>query len=173
MAAKAGFRLPVLSYTLQACVSEPVKPALDTVVLAPATATYVSQSDKGEFVIGGGIDRVPSYQQRGNLPALEVVLSGLLEMFPSLGQLKLMRQWGGVVDVTPDSSPIIGESPLPGLFLNCGWGTGGFKATPGSANLFAHLIARDEPHKFNAGLTLERFRSGRLIDEAAAAAVAH
>lgn len=173
MAAKAGFRLPINSYALQACVSEPVKPVLDTVVLSPGTGVYVSQSDKGEIVIGGALDRVPSYGQRGNLPTLEGVISGLLEMFPSFGQLKLMRQWAGIVDVVPDSSPIIGESPLPGLFLNCGWGTGGFKATPGSGNVFAHTIARDEPHPINAPFTIERFRSGRLIDEAAAAAVAH
>jgi sarcosine oxidase subunit beta len=173
MAAKAGFRLPVLSYTLQACVSEPVKPALDTVVLAPATATYVSQSDKGEFVIGGGIDRVPSYAQRGNLPALEVVLSGLLEMFPSLGQLKLMRQWGGVVDVTPDSSPIIGESPLPGLFLNCGWGTGGFKSIPIGGVVMAHLLATGKHHDLSKPFDLDRFRTGRLIDEAAGSGIAH
>ena len=173
MGAKAGFRLPVLSYTLQACVSEPVKPALDTVVLAPATATYVSQSDKGEFVIGGGLDRVPSYQQRGNLPQLEVVLSGLLEMFPSLGQMKLMRQWGGVVDVTPDSSPIIGESPLPGLYLNCGWGTGGFKGIPVGGVMLAHLMATGKHHDLSRPFDLDRFQTGRLIDEAAGSGIAH
>jgi sarcosine oxidase subunit beta len=173
MAAKAGFRLPVISYTLQACVSEPVKPALDTVVLAPATATYVSQSDKGEFVIGGGIDRVPSYAQRGNLPALEIVLSGLLEMFPSLGQIRLMRQWGGVVDVTPDSSPIIGESPLPGLYLNCGWGTGGFKGIPIGGVMLAHLMANGKHHDLSRPFDLDRFQTGRLIDEAAGSGIAH
>ncbi len=113
LAAKAGFRLPITSYTLQACVSEPVKPILDTVVISPMTGTYVSQSDKGEIVIGGGLDRVPSYGQRGNLPMLENTISGLLEMFPVFRQLRLLRQWGGTVDVTPDSSPIFGESPLP------------------------------------------------------------
>ncbi|MCA0339462.1 MAG: sarcosine oxidase subunit beta family protein, partial [Proteobacteria bacterium] len=128
LASKAGFRLPITSYALQACVSEPIKPALDTVVLSPGTGTYASQSDKGELVIGGALDRIPSYGQRGNLPVLEDVVAGLLEMFPSFRQLRLMRQWAGIVDVTPDSSPILGESPLPGLFLNCGWGTGGFKA---------------------------------------------
>ena len=130
MAEKAGFRLPVTSYALQACVSEPVKPVLDTVVLSPGAGTYASQSDKGEMVVGGGLDRIPSYGQRGNLPVLETVLSGLVEMFPAFRQLKLMRQWAGIVDIVPDSSPIIGESPLPGLFLNCGWGTGGFKSIP-------------------------------------------
>ncbi|WP_292448413.1 sarcosine oxidase subunit beta family protein, partial [Mesorhizobium sp.] len=126
LAAKAGFRLPVNSYALQACVSEPVKPIIDTVVISPDTGVYVSQSDKGELVIGGALDRIPSYGQRGNLPVLEGVIAGMLEMFPIFGQLKMMRQWAGIVDVVPDSSPIIGESPLPGLFLNCGWGTGGF-----------------------------------------------
>ncbi|CAN7506065.1 sarcosine oxidase subunit beta family protein [Rhizobium sp. LjRoot254] len=173
MAAKAGFRLPVISYTLQACVSEPVKPILDTVVLAPATATYVSQSDKGELVIGGGIDRVPSYAQRGNLPALEVVLSGLMEMFPTVGQLKLMRQWGGVVDVTPDSSPIMGESPLPGLYLNCGWGTGGFKSIPVGGEMTAYMMANGKHHDLTRPFDLDRFQTGRLIDEAAGSGIAH
>lgn len=135
LAAKAGFRLPVTSYTLQACVSEPVKPIFDTVLVSPMTGTYVSQCDKGEIVIGGGLDRVPSYGQRGNLPMLETTLSGLLEMFPVFRQLRLLRQWGGTVDVTPDSSPIFGESPLPGLFINCGWGTGG-QGHPGGWNRF-------------------------------------
>ncbi|MBL0370622.1 sarcosine oxidase subunit beta family protein [Rhizobium sp. KVB221] len=173
MAAKAGFRMPIISYTLQACVSEPVKQALGCTVLAPATGTYVNQSAKGEFVIGGGIDRVPSYAQRGNMPALETVISGLLEMFPSLGQLKLMRQWGGVVDVTPDSSPIIGESPLPGLYLNCGWGTGGFKAIPGGGVTLAHLLATGKHHDLSRPFDLDRFRTGRLIDEAAGSGIAH
>jgi sarcosine oxidase subunit beta len=143
LAKKAGFQLPVTSYALQACVSEPVKPALDIVVLSPATGTYVSQSDKGEMVIGGGLDRVPSYGQRGNLPTLEIVISGLLEMFPSFRQLRLMRQWAGIVDVVPDSSPILGESPLAGLFLNCGWGTGGFKAIPAGV-LCSPICSRPE-----------------------------
>jgi sarcosine oxidase subunit beta len=157
LAQKAGFRLPINAYALQASVTEPVKPILDTVVLSMGTGTYVSQSDKGELVIGGGLDRVPSYAQRGNLPVLETVLSGLLEMFPAFGQLKLMRQWAGTVDVTPDSSPILGESPIPGLFLNCGWGTGGFKAIPAGGTLFAHLLATGRHHD----------------DEAASSGIAH
>lgn len=173
MAEKAGFRLPIISYTLQACVTEPVKPALGCTVLAPATGTYVNQSAKGEFVIGGGIDRTPSYQQRGNLPQLETVISGLLEMFPSLGQLKLMRQWGGVCDVTPDSSPIFGESPLPGLFLSCGWGTGGFKAIPAGGVMLAHLLATGRHHELSKAFDLDRFRTGRLIDEAAGSGIPH
>ncbi|MGV1793452.1 sarcosine oxidase subunit beta family protein [Rhizobium sp. A37_96] len=173
LGAKAGFRLPITSYALQACVSEPIKPALDTVVLSPATGTYASQSDKGELVIGGGLDRVPSYGQRGNLPMLEDVIAGLLEMFPSFRQLRLMRQWAGIVDVTPDSSPILGESPLPGLFLNCGWGTGGFKAIPAGGTLLAHLLATGKHHDVSRPFDLDRFARGRLIDEAAGSGIAH
>ncbi|MCB5410338.1 sarcosine oxidase subunit beta family protein [Pseudogemmobacter faecipullorum] len=173
MAIKAGFRLPVTSYALQACVSEPVKPVLDTIVLSPGAGTYASQSDKGEMVVGGGLDRIPSYGQRGNLPVLETVLSGLVEMFPSFRQLKLMRQWAGIVDVVPDSSPIIGESPLPGLFLNCGWGTGGFKAIPAGGTLLAHLLATGQHHDISRPFDLDRFTTGRLIDEAAGSGIAH
>ena len=173
MAAKAGFRLPVTSYALQACVSEPVKPILDTVVLSPGAGTYASQSDKGEMVVGGGLDRIPSYGQRGNLPVLETVLSGLVEMFPSFRQLNLMRQWAGIVDVVPDSSPILGESPLPGLFLNCGWGTGGFKSIPAGGVLLAHLMATGQHHDISRPFDLDRFTTGRLIDEAAGSGIAH
>ncbi|MFZ5675106.1 MAG: sarcosine oxidase subunit beta family protein [Pseudomonadota bacterium] len=173
LAAKAGFELPINSYALQACVSEPVKPILDTVVLSPGTGVYVSQSDKGEMVIGGALDRIPSYGQRGNLPTLEGVISGLLEMFPAFGQLKLMRQWAGIVDVVPDSSPIIGESPLSGLFLNCGWGTGGFKAIPAGGTLLAHLLATGKHNDISRPFDLDRFVTGRLIDEAAGSGIAH
>ncbi|MBN8291810.1 sarcosine oxidase subunit beta family protein [Rhodobacter sp. NTK016B] len=173
LAAKAGFRLPVTSYALQACVSEPVKPILDTVVLSPGTGTYASQSDKGEIVIGGALDRVPSYGQRGNLPVLETVIGGLLEMFPAFRQLKLMRQWAGIVDVVPDSSPLLGESPLPGLFLNGGWGTGGFKAIPAGGTLLAHLLATGQHHDISRPFDLDRFTTGRLIDEAAGSGIAH
>ena len=173
LAAKAGFRLPVNSYALQACVSEPVKPILDTVVISPDTGVYVSQSDKGEMVIGGALDRIPSYAQRGNLPVLENVISGMLDMFPVLGQLKMMRQWAGIVDVVPDSSPIIGESPLPGLFLNCGWGTGGFKAIPAGGTMLAHLLATGTHHDISRPFDLDRFARGRLIDEAAGSGIAH
>lgn len=173
MAEKAGFRLPITSYTLQACVSEPVKPIFDTVLVSPMTGAYVSQSDKGEIVIGGGLDRVPSYGQRGNLPQMETVLSGLLEMFPIFRQLRLLRQWGGTVDVTPDSSPIFGESPLPGLYINGGWGTGGFKAIPAGGTLFAHILAKGSHHPVSAPFDLNRFRTGHLLDEAAGAGIAH
>ncbi|RWO55336.1 sarcosine oxidase subunit beta family protein [Mesorhizobium sp.] len=173
LAAQAGFRLPINSYALQACVTEPVKPVLDTVVLSLGTGTYASQSDKGELVIGGSIDRVPSYAQRGNTSVLEATLAGLLEMFPCFGQLKLMRQWAGIVDVVPDSSPIIGPSPLPGLYLNCGWGTGGFKAIPAGGTLLAHFMATGRHHDVSRPFDLDRFSTGRLIDEAAGSGIAH
>jgi len=173
LAAKAGFQLPIHSYALQAMVSEPVKPVLDTVVLSLGTGTYVSQSDKGELVFGGGLDRIPSYAQRGNPPLQEQVISGLVEVFPAFGQLKLLRQWAGIVDVVPDSSPIIGPSPLPGLYLNCGWGTGGFKAIPAGGWLLAHIMATGSQHEIAAPFGLDRFASGRLIDEAAGSGIAH
>jgi len=173
LAEKAGFALPIHSYALQAMVSEPVKPVLDTVVLSLGTGTYVSQSDKGELVFGGGLDRIPSYAQRGNPPLQEQVVSGLVEMFPAFGQLKLLRQWAGIVDVVPDSSPILGPSPLPGLFLNCGWGTGGFKAIPVGGWMLAHLMATGSHHEISKPFGLDRFATGRLIDEAAGSGIAH
>jgi len=173
LAAKAGFRLPIQSYSLQAMVSEPVKPCLDTVVLYMGTGTYLFQSDKGEIVVGGGLDRVPSYAQRGNPPMQRTVLSGMLEMFPSFGQLKMLRQWAGNVDVVPDSSPLIGPSPLPGLYLNCGWGTGGFKSIPAGGWLLAHLMATGSHHAISRPFDLDRFATGRLVDEAAGSGIAH
>ena len=173
LAGKAGFALPIQSYSLQAMVSEPVKPCMETVLLYPGTGTYLFQSDKGEIVVGGGIDRVPSYAQRGNPPAQRTVLSGLLEMFPAFGQLRLLRQWAGNVDVTPDSSAVLGPSPLPGLYLNCGWGTGGFKSIPAGGWLLAHLIAKGEHHEISRPFDLSRFATGRLVDEAAGSGIAH
>jgi sarcosine oxidase subunit beta len=173
LAAMAGFRLPIQSYALQAMVSEPIKPALNTVVLSTATGTYVSQSDKGELVFGGGMDLYPSYAQRGNLPVGEAVIAGLLEMFPSFRRLKLMRQWAGIVDVCWDYSPIIGPAPVQGLYLNCGWGTGGFKAIPAGGWALAHLLATGRHHEMSAPFDLSRFAQGRLIDEAAGAGIAH
>ncbi len=173
LAAKAGFRLPLVSFCLQGLVSEPIKPVLDSVVLAPAVGTYVSQSDKGELVFGGGIDRQPSYAQRGNFPTTQTIVAGLLAMFPSFSQLKLLRQWGGIVDVAPDSSPILGPSPVDGLYLNCGWGTGGFKAIPAGGFLLAHILATGSHHRISKPFDLERFTTGALIDEAAAAGIAH
>ena len=173
LAEKAGFQLPIHSYALQAFVSEPIKPILNGVVLAPALGTYVSQSDKGGLVIGGGLDRIPSYGQRGNMPMQEAVLGGLSEMMPALSKVKLLRHWAGIVDVTPDSSPIISPSDLDGLFLNCGWGTGGFKAIPAGGYLFAHLLATGRHHEISQPFDLERFNTGYLIDEGAASGIAH
>lgn len=173
LAAKAGFRLPVTSYALQAFVTEPLKPVLSCVALSMATGTYVSQSDKGELVVGGGLDLYPSYAQRGNLPPLQGVVAGLLELFPCFSRLRMLRQWAGIVDVVHDSSPIIDHAPVKGLYLNCGWGTGGFKAIPGGGLVFAHLLATDRPHPLAEGFTLGRFRTGALIDEAAAAGISH
>ena len=169
----AGVRMPLESYPLQALVSEPVKPVVPCVVMSNTVHAYISQSDKGELVIGAGTDQYTSYSQAGGLHILEHTLDAICEMFPVFTRMKMLRSWGGIVDVTPDRSPILARTPVPGLYVNCGWGTGGFKATPGSGHAFAHTIARDEPHPVNAPFTLERFRTGRLIDEAAAAAVAH
>ena len=173
LAKMAGYELPLNSYALQAFVSEPIKPVLDTIVSSPACGAYFSQSDKGGLVIGGGLDRVPSYGQRGNLPMQEAVLSGLLEMAPGLAGVKLLRQWAGIVDVSPDSSPIIGPSGVPGIYLNCGWGTGGFKAIPAGGWLTAHLVAKDAHHEFSRPFDIDRFRTGRLIDEGAASGIEH
>ena len=169
----AGLRLPIESHPLQALVSEPIKPIHHCVVMSNAVHVYVSQSDKGELVIGAGIDAYTSYAQRGSFPVVEHQMGALIELFPIFSRLRMLRQWGGIVDVCPDASPIISKTPVEGLYLNCGWGTGGFKATPGSGWVFAHTIARDEPHVLNAPFTLERFTSGELIDEHGAAAVAH
>lgn len=171
--AHVGVRLPIHDYALQAFVSEPVKPILDTVLLYLGTGTYVSQSDKGELVFGGGLDRVPTHGQRGNLPVQEAVVAGLLEMFPAFGQLNLLRQWAGVVDVVPDSSPLIGPAGPAGLFINCGWGTGGFKAIPAGGWLLAHLLATGAHHDISRPFDLRRFAEGRLIDEAAGSGIAH
>jgi sarcosine oxidase, subunit beta len=169
----AGLRMPLESFPLQALVSEPVKLVLPCVVMSNSIHAYISQSDKGELVIGAGTDAYTSYSQAGGLHVTNHTLEAICELFPSFRRLRMMRSWGGIVDVTPDRSPIIGKTPVPGLFVNCGWGTGGFKATPGSGHVFAATIARDEAHPFAAAFSLDRFRTGRLIDEAAAAAVTH
>jgi sarcosine oxidase subunit beta len=168
-----GVRMPLESYPLQALVSEPVKPVLPCVVMSNSIHAYISQSDKGELVIGAGTDAYVSYSQAGGLHVAEHTLEAICELFPTFRRLRMLRNWGGIVDVTPDRSPIIGLTPVPGLFVNCGWGTGGFKATPGSGHVFAATIARGEPHPIAAPFALDRFVTGRLIDEATAAAVAH
>jgi sarcosine oxidase subunit beta len=171
--AMAGVRMPLESYPLQALVSEPIKPAMPCVVMSNTIHAYISQSDKGELVIGAGTDVYTSYSQTGALHVTTHTLDAICELFPDFRRVRMLRNWGGIVDVTPDRSPIIGKTPVPGLYVNCGWGTGGFKATPGSGHVFAATIARDEPHPIAAPFSLDRFRTGRLIDEAAAAAVAH
>jgi sarcosine oxidase subunit beta len=173
LAEMAGFRLPIQSHPLQALVSEPIKPVLPCVVMSNTVHVYVSQSDKGELVLGAGIDTFNSYAQRGSFPVIEHQMAALIELFPIVSRLRMMRSWGGIVDVCPDASPIIGKTPIEGLYINCGWGTGGFKATPGSGWVFAHTLATGEPHPLNAPFSLDRFTSGALIDEHGAAAVAH
>jgi len=173
LAAKVGLRLPVSSYALQAFVSEPVKPCLDTVVLSPATGIYVSQSDKGELVMGAGLDLYLSYAQRGNLPWMERAAAGLVELFPQFSRMRFLRQWAGIVDVVHDSTPIIGPTPVDGLFINCGWGTGGFKAIPAGGWCLAHIMATGEAHPLARGFGIERFTTGALIDEASASGIAH
>ena len=168
-----GIELPLESFPLQALVSEPVKPVFPCVVMSNTIHAYISQSDKGELVIGAGMDAYTSYTQRGALHVSNHALAAICELFPLFRRMRMLRAWGGIVDVTPDRSPIIAKTAVPGLYVNCGWGTGGFKATPGSAHLFAWTIAHDAPHPINAPFTIERFRDGYLINEAAAAAVAH
>mgnify|MGYP003964692403 FL=1 len=169
----AGLRMPIESHPLQALVSEPLKPVLDTVVMSNAVHGYVSQSDKGELVIGAGIDAYIGYGQRGSFSIIEGNVAAIVELFPIFSRVRMLRQWGGIVDVCPDACPIISKTSLKGLYFNCGWGTGGFKATPGSGWVFAHPVAHDEPHALNAAFNMERFTTGALIDEHGAAGVAH
>ncbi|NQV47588.1 MAG: sarcosine oxidase subunit beta family protein [Rhodospirillaceae bacterium] len=173
VAAMAGLRLPIESYPLQAMVSEPIKPVLDCVVMSGAVHAYISQSDRGEMVMGAGIDHFTSYAQRSTLAVVEQQMAAVIKLIPILSRLRLMRQWAGIVDTCPDASPIVSKTPVDGLYVNGGWGTGGFKGTPGSGWVFAHTMARDEPHELNAPFTLDRFTTGALIDEHGAAAVAH
>jgi sarcosine oxidase subunit beta len=173
LAEMAGLRLPISSHPLQALVSEPIKPVLDCVVMSGAIHVYVSQSDKGELVIGAGIDSYNSYAQRGSFHVIEGQTAALVELFPMFSRLKMMRSWGGIVDTCPDASPIIGKTPVRGLYFNCGWGTGGFKATPGSGYVFAATVAQDDPHPVAAPFALDRFTTGALVDEHGAAGVAH
>ncbi|MEM1234608.1 MAG: sarcosine oxidase subunit beta family protein [Pseudomonadota bacterium] len=168
----AGFRLPIESVPLQALVSEPIKPCMDVVVMANTVHGYMSQSDKGEMVIGGGTDAYNGYTQRGSFHHIEETVRALIETFPMISRLKMLRQWGGIVDVTGDRSPILSKTPLEGCFINCGWGTGGFKAIPGSGFGMAELMAKGHS-PLTAEFGLDRFREGRFIDESVAAGVAH
>lgn len=173
MAAKAGFRVPVTSMTLQAMVSEPIKPCLDTMLTSSIIHMYVSQSDRGEIVLGGGADTYTSYAQRGGSPVMEENVAALLELIPAFSRLRLMRQWAGIVDITPDTTPVMGRTPVQNLYISGGWGTGGYKAIPAGGDTMAHTIANDEPHPLIAEFGLERFERGALIDEGAASGVAH
>ena len=173
LAEKADLRLPLESHPLQAYVSEPLKPVLDTVVMSNAVHGYISQSDKGELVIGAGIDPYIGYGQKGSFCTIEHCMQAIMELFPCFSRVRMLRQWGGIVDVSPDACPIISKTPIEGLYINCGWGTGGFKATPGSGWVFAHTLANNEAHHLSAPFSLDRFSSGALIDEHGAAAVAH
>ncbi|RDD61575.1 sarcosine oxidase subunit beta family protein [Ferruginivarius sediminum] len=165
LAEMAGLRLPVESHLLQAFVTEAIKPMVDQVVTFAAGHFYISQSDHGGLVFGSSLDGYNSYAARGNMPAVEHTIEAAMSLMPSVGRLRLLRHWGGVMDMSMDGSPIISKTPVEGLYLNGGWCYGGFKATPGSGWCFAHTIARDEPHALNAPLSLERFESGHLLDE--------
>jgi sarcosine oxidase subunit beta len=173
IAKMAGLRLPIESHPLQALVSEPLKPVLDTVVMSNAVHGYISQSDKGDLVIGAGIDGYNGYGQRGSYPTIEHTLQAIVELFPSFSRVRMNRQWAGIVDTSPDACPILSATPVGGLFFNCGWGTGGFKATPGSGHVFAATLAAGKAHPLAAPFSLQRFVGGRLIDEHGAAGVAH
>ncbi len=173
LAAMVGLDLPIQSHPLQALVSELLEPVHPTVVMSNAVHVYVSQAHKGELVMGAGIDPYNAYTQRGALHVIERQMSAALELFPVFARAHVLRTWGGIVDVSPDASPIVGLTPVDNLYLNCGWGTGGFKATPGVGWCYAHTIAHGEPHPLNAPFTLDRFVTGALVDEHGAAAVAH
>ena len=172
LADMAGFRLPIESVALQALVSEPIKPCMDVVVMANTVHGYMSQSDKGEMVIGGGADGFNNYTQRGSFHHIEETVRALVETFPMISRLKMLRQWGGIVDMTGDRSPILSRSPVEGIFINCGWGTGGFKSIPGSGWGMAELMAKGHSPLTEA-FSLDRFAEGRFIDESVAAGVAH
>jgi len=172
LAEMAGFRLPIESVALQALVSEPVKPCIDVVVMANTVHGYMSQSDKGELVIGGGTDAFNNYTQRGSFHHIEHTMAALIETFPIISRLKMLRQWGGIVDMTGDRSPILSKTPVENIFINCGWGTGGFKAIPGSGWAFAELMAKGQS-PLAEDFSLDRFTEGRFIDESVAAGVAH
>ncbi len=173
LAASAGLRLPIESMALQAMVSEPVKPVLNTVIGSLVVHCYVSQSDRGEIVIGGGADPFHSYAQRGIVPTAMDNAAAVLELIPSFSRLALMRQWAGVCDISPDSSPIVGPTAIENLYISTGWGTGGFKAIPAGGDTLAATLATGRTHDLLEPFSIGRFESGRLIDEGAAAGVAH
>lgn len=173
LAAMAGLKLPVESIALQALVTEPVKPMLETVIGSLVIHAYVSQSDRGEIVIGGGADPFNSYAQRGMFSTARDNAEAVIELIPTLSRLRMMRQWAGTCDISPDSSPIAGKTPVENLYLSTGWGTGGFKAIPAGGDTLAYTVANDSTHELLNPFSLDRFTSGRLVDEGAAAGVAH
>ena len=173
LAQMARIKLPIETYPLQAWVTEPIKPCLDVVVMSNTVHAYLSQTTKGDLVAGAGIDPYTSYAQRGGFHVLEDAIAAIVELFPVFSRLRMLRQWAGIVDVSPDACPIIGQTDVKNLYINCGWGTGGYKATPGSGWVFAHTVANDKPHILNEPFSIERFETGRLIDEHGAAGVAH
>jgi sarcosine oxidase, subunit beta len=173
LARLAGLRLPITTMALQAMVTEPLKPVLDVVVISATIHAYVSQSDRGEIVIGGGADVYNSYAQRGSLPVMQATVAAVLELFPSFSRLRLMRQWAGMVDVTPDTTPIMGLTPIEGLYISSGWGTGGYKAIPAGGDTMAYTVVHNRPHPLIERFGLDRFACGALVDEGAAAGVAH
>jgi sarcosine oxidase subunit beta len=165
VAGLAGLKLPIESHVLQAFVSEPLKPIIDTVISYGAGHFYISQSDKGEMVMGGDLDFHPSYAQKGNLPILQDAIANGLQMFPILSRVRMLRHWGGIMDMSLDGSPIISKTPIDNFYINGGWCYGGFKATPASGWVFAHTIAHDAPHTLNRAHSLDRFETGKMIDE--------
>ncbi len=173
LAAMAGIRVPITSMALQAMVSEPIKPCLDTMLTSSVIHMYVSQSDRGEIVLGAGADTYTSYAQRGGIPVVEETVAALLELIPAFSRLRLMRHWAGITDITPDTTPIMGKTPVQNLYISGGWGTGGYKAIPVGGETMAYTIAKDEPHPLIVDFGLERFERGALIDEGAASGVAH
>jgi sarcosine oxidase subunit beta len=173
LAARAGLKLPVESIALQAMVTEPLKPVLHTVLGSLVIHAYISQSDRGEIVIGGGADPFTSYAQRGALPIVKDNAAAVTELIPSFSRLRVMRQWAGICDISPDSSPIVGRTPVENLYLSTGWGTGGFKAIPAGGDTLASTIATGCLHALLQPYSLDRFDTGRLVDEGAAAGVAH
>jgi sarcosine oxidase subunit beta len=173
LAKMAGLRLPITSIPLQAMVTEPVKPLLNTVMMSSRIHAYASQSDRGEIIIGGGADLYNSYAQRGALHHQTETVAALLELLPFLGRLRMMRQWAGICDMAYDVSPIVGKTKVENLYVSTGWGTGGYKAIPAGGDTLAYTIANDRPHALLEPFQLDRFESGRLIDEGAASGVAH
>ena len=173
IAAMVDLRLPLRSLALQAMVSEPLKPFLNTVLISPLVHAYISQSDRGEVVMGGGLDLYNSFAQRGNIHTTQAVLAAVKELLPGISRSRLMRQWAGIVDVSPDSSPILGKTEVPGFYISAGWGTGGFKGIPAGGETLAATIAHDRQHPLIEPFTLARFERGALVDEAGAAGIAH